>query len=258
MIALVNGEIRTDILQKEWKCQGAIYEVLRVAQGKPLFLKEHLLRMQKTLPTLNAELVTEWVLKLIKIVDPAINQNIFLSYKPQTSELAEFFVESVYPPKQWYTEGIDSNILKITRSDPTKKVYDTVYKEFVANHLLKTGVFETLIADENTLMEGSRSNVFFIKQDVLITPPVGEVLPGITRDKVLEIAKELKIEIQERRILIEEISQFQGAFITGTSIDLLPIRKIDANMYSTGSLPAYQSLNLQYQEAKKNDAAQYK
>lgn len=253
MEGILNGKLVFDLNPDTWKGMGMVYEVLRVTEGRPLFLDEHLERMARVAHGLDVQEASMGVYALIQRAPHCISKNIFLSFAPDTKELAVFFIDSFYPPDSWYAEGIDVNILEIRRQDPTKKIYDAEYKAAVNRHLQETGVFETLISDSGLIKEGSRSNVFFVGEEGLITPPVLDVLPGITRMKVMEAAAEAGIPLTQRPVSLEEVSGFQGAFLTGTSIDLLPIRKIGEKELATLSLPLYRQLLERYRTMKEED-----
>jgi len=76
--------------------------------------------------------------------------------------------------------------------------------------------------------EGSGENVFIVHHDKLITPPLSNsVLPGITRDSVLQIARDLNIPIVEQAIPREMLYICDEAFFTGTAAEVTPIRSVD-------------------------------
>src|SRR5699024_2549703 len=87
--------------------------------------------------------------------------------------------------------------------------------------------------EEGYITEGSRSNVFFIKDDALITPPSKKVLLGVTRGYVFRICNNLSIDVIEEAVQDYDIEKMQGAFITGTTVDILPIASIDDTQLMT-------------------------
>lgn len=78
----------------------------------------------------------------------------------------------------------------------------------------------------NYITEGSRSNVFFVKDEIFYTAPESKVLVGITRQKVIECLRQLNFELVEKAVSAAEISQFDAAFLTGTSPKVLPVSLI--------------------------------
>lgn len=82
--------------------------------------------------------------------------------------------------------------------------------------------------DRGMVSEGSGENIFLVNNGKLITPPLGaSILPGITRDSVLQIARELGIEIVEAQIQRAALYLADEVFFTGTAAEITPIRSID-------------------------------
>ena len=253
MKSIINGVLKDNEKIDEWKKKGNIYEVLRVIDGSPLFLKEHLERIKKSTEKVDTHILNIEIYKLINEVDKRINKNIFISFDPINGDRAIFFITGFYPPSDWYDTGIKINTLNIKRKNPNLKVYDIDYKKTIEDYLAKTGVFETLITDDGMINEGSRSNVFFIKGNKILTPSVEAVLPGITREKVFQAAMENNIEIVETQIFIEDLASFDGAFITGTSIDILPVNRIDEIELQTTDSNCFIKLLKAFKKLKEED-----
>ncbi|MDD4437503.1 MAG: aminotransferase class IV, partial [Tissierellia bacterium] len=90
-----------------------------------------------------------------------------------------------------------------------------------------------LINHDNTVSEGSKSNIFFVKGNKLITSPDSSVLLGVTRNKVISVCEENSIKVEKRIIGQDEIESFDGVFLTGTSNDVLPIKTIDQIVFNS-------------------------
>ncbi|HEX6292554.1 MAG TPA: branched-chain amino acid transaminase [Herpetosiphonaceae bacterium] len=91
------------------------------------------------------------------------------------------------------------------------------------------GYVEGIALDSNgTLSEGSAENLFLIRNGMLFTPPLtASLLPGITRDTVITIARELGYEVREQAILREALYVADELFFTGTAAEVSPIRSVD-------------------------------
>lgn len=257
MIGLINNRLSVDINIEEWKRSGMAYEVIRVVDSKPLFLREHLLRLKKSIGDADLVKLKAAIDTLIKERDEIISQNIFLGYNLETGDNMVCFNKSFYPPVDWYDEGIAIGLLDIKRENPNFKIYNDKYKVLVKSYLEENDFFETLICSEGYITEGSRSNVFFIKSNKIITPPLKKVLPGITREKVFLVADDLGYEIEEKNIEIESLDSFDGVFITGTSIDLLPVKEVADKGFNTCSNKIYEDLSRDYRLMKKRDLDEY-
>ncbi|WP_148716433.1 branched-chain amino acid transaminase [Chitinolyticbacter meiyuanensis] len=98
------------------------------------------------------------------------------------------------------------------------------------------GYDEALVLDtEGYASEGAGENLFVVKKGVLYTPDVASCLDGITRNTVLQLAKEEGIEIVEKRITRDEIYTADEAFFTGTAAEVTPIRELDNRAIGKGS-----------------------
>ena len=101
---------------------------------------------------------------------------------------------------------------------------------------LDSGCDEALLLDnEGYVAEGSGENVFLIKEGVLHTPELTSCLAGITRSTVFTLAKELGLQILERRITRDEVYIADEAFFTGTAAEVLPIQSLDGRTIGGGS-----------------------
>jgi branched-chain amino acid aminotransferase len=90
------------------------------------------------------------------------------------------------------------------------------------------GYHEALLTDINGFIaEGPGANFFYEKAGKLFTPPLGNILSGITRSTVFEIAKELDIEVEERLFKPEEIYSADAAFFCGTAAEVIGIGKFN-------------------------------
>lgn len=96
---------------------------------------------------------------------------------------------------------------------------------------LDSGFEEAIILDdEGFVSEGPGENIFIVKNNTLYTPPISSgILPGITRDSVIQIAQDLKIKFKEKNISTNELKKSDEAFFTGTACEIVPIRQIGKN-----------------------------
>lgn len=109
------------------------------------------------------------------------------------------------------------------------------------------GFDEGLMMDMNGFVaEGPGANFFFEKDGVLHTPPLGNILPGITRHTVLEICHQLDIPVKERYFRPEELFEADSAFFCGTAAEITPIESIEGQAFTK---PWKKSLGVIVQEA---------
>ncbi len=93
------------------------------------------------------------------------------------------------------------------------------------------GLDESLLLNERGLItEGSISNVFFVAHSGLVTPPVESgILPGITREVVMELADALGINVTEGEVRLEDLGQFDEAFLTNSVMEIMPLVEVRDN-----------------------------
>ena len=101
----------------------------------------------------------------------------------------------------------------------------------------RAGVDEAILARDGIALEGARSNLFVVLDGTIRTHPASnQILPGISRELVLELARELGYEIQERPTPLERFAQASEVFLTGSSTELRPIVRIDGTPVGPGTV----------------------
>ena len=211
-----------------------IYEVVRVMEGVPLFLEDHLVRFFHSawLCHLEIPMDKETIVRLLREltrVNGVTEGNIRFSWswRPAGKFLAGF-IPHHYPGEEEYRLGVFCGLLDAERHDPNAKVVQAGLREAADRMIRELGVYEVLLVNRNgKITEGSRSNLFFVKEGILLTAPSDEVLPGITRQKVLELINREGLRLETRSLALEELPHAEAAFLTGTSPKLLPIRGVN-------------------------------
>ncbi len=240
--------IKTSEFDEEIPEDQSIYEVLRVIDGIPLFLTEHLNRLYVSLKIL--KLKDSYDLSSLKNLEGSIrrlilknslkncNLKIIVTHfnGKRSLNCYGFFIPSSYPPKDYYETGVDTILYHGTRDNPNAKVYQAELREAVAKKLVEKEAYEALLVNESgEISEGSRSNVFFLKNGVVYTPPAKQVLLGITREKILQLMEEHSIPFEVATIYEKDLQGMAGAFMTGTSPKVLPLRRIEHYAYDSAS-----------------------
>lgn len=104
-----------------------------------------------------------------------------------------------------------------------------------SQEVARDGYDEALMLDtEGYVSEASSANFFMVRDGVLITPPADNCLEGITRDSVIKLARDANYEVLERRITRDEAYIADEAFLSGTAVEITPIREIDNRSIGTG------------------------
>ena len=110
---------------------------------------------------------------------------------------------------------------------------------------------EALMLDyEGNVAEGAAENFFMVKDGKLITPSLGTILPGITRDSVMAIAKDSSIKVEEKKFRLDEAKKADEVFLTGTAAEITPVSQIDNTIISGGKIgPITAKLQNLFQDA---------
>jgi branched-chain amino acid aminotransferase len=220
-----------------------LYEVFRVIHGVPLFFGDHLQRLEHNTLVWNnkKELVPsdllQMVRKLIEVNELEHgNMKIVIHQKADVicKDLFLIYVTGhLYPTPVQYEQGVDVLLLQRTRSNPNLKIMDVQLRQYANEIKHEQDVWETLLVDpQGFITEGSRSNVFMIKDDKLFTPPLEDVLPGVTRKHVIDICMQHGIAFSERKISVNDLGNIDAVFLSGTSIKVLPVRSIENKQYN--------------------------
>lgn len=219
-----------------------IYEVIRVIDGAALFMEDHIKRMRSSaeILKLNIQKTDEQIKDVIyKLIDAnkTYNMNIkLLCYDLNRTEQSflAYFIKSSYPDKELYEKGIHTILINSERKNPNAKILNTDFKQRVNDELKRQDAYEALLVNEQgNITEGSRSNMFFVKGDIAYTAPAGEVLLGITRNEIMKVCKQQGISVVERDIRTDELEEYDGVFMTGTSVNVLPITTIGNIKYNS-------------------------
>ena len=218
-----------------------IYEVVRVMERVPLFLEDHLKRFYHSAWLLHLEIplkpeqIRQMLRKLIE-VNGADKGNIRFSwaFRP-AGKFQACFIPHHYPGMKEYLHGVDCGVLHAERSDPNAKVVQVEVRAAADRMIRELGLYEILLVNrDGCITEGSRSNLFFIREGVFYTSPDEEVLPGITRQKAMELIREWGWKLVTRSVVISDLENMEAAFLTGTSPKVLPIRRVDDLIFPIG------------------------
>jgi branched-chain amino acid aminotransferase len=138
--------------------------------------------------------------------------------------------------------GIRAKVSSFTRHHPnvtmTKAKTTGAYVNSIMakREVTRLGYDEAIMLDTaGFVSEASGENLFLVRHGVLKTPPLGSVLEGITRDAVIQIARDKGITVLEQPITRDELYAADEAFLTGTAAEVTPIREVDDRKIGSGS-----------------------
>ena len=206
---------------------------LRVINGKPIFLENHLKRMKNSFELINEEFTLSYEEISMKINDLIKTENksegnIKITYGVNEKILRIFFIEHSYPSYEMYENGVKTILYFGERENPNAKIVNENFREKVNSEIKDKNAYEAILVDKNGyITEGSKSNIFMVKDNELLTSPIKAVLPGVTRGEIIKIAEKLGIKIKEVEYKYSDIDKLDGMFISGTSPKILPIKEVN-------------------------------
>lgn len=218
----------------------SIYEVVRLRKGIPLFWENHAQRLENTARLAGEPGIVHPDALLLQIKELSrreqiLNGNVKIVYRVSDKPVMQllYFIEVVYPSEEMYRNGVPAILYRADRKNPRAKIIQHALRTAVYKRLLQTGRYEALLVNkEHCVTEGSRSNVFFIEGDRLVTAGGTYVLEGITRNIVLELCKEIAIQVTFCCYPIDRISRADGIFLTGTTPGVLPVASVGEQSFN--------------------------
>ena len=151
-----------------------------------------------------------------------------------------------YPSAEQYEKGVRTGLFKGERKNPNIKMMDRELRDATDKAIKSGGLYEVFLVNRDGIItEGSRSNVFFIKNGEIYTSPTDTVLPGVTRTVIIRILEDAGIPLHYRAIKQDELNSFDAAFISGTSPKVLPVAAIGDTAYDVDD-PVLRSVMARY------------
>ncbi|MFH1075717.1 MAG: aminotransferase class IV [Pseudomonadota bacterium] len=231
-----------------------LFETFKVYPGRKIyFVKEHLDRMSSGCcffdipfsPALARDAISSALKNISEGVYGRLRLNL-MTYGEDTIEKTDYLVS--------YEETLDSSIqeqgimfdlapFRRFSGSPLVRFKTSSYLENITSlkWARRRNFFDSVFVNEkNEITEGSITNLFFVKDNIVTTPLLATgLLPGITRSKVIEICHANGILLKETRILVDELDGFENAFATNSIIEILPIKSIGNVQYTTSSITSF-------------------
>lgn len=228
-----------------------VFDFLRTYHHKPFKLKEHLARLAHsaklvglTLPMpisriedlvweglqKNKETYQDFNIRLV--ITGGLSQD---SVTPGRSTFIIIFTPAVEYPTNFYEKGVKVTTFETMRQLTAAKSTNYLMGVIALQEARQVGGVEAIFTSGGQVYEGTTSNIFFGKGNLLITPNF-DILPGITRNVVLELARKAGIAVEERPVPVAELPSCDEAFITASNKEVMPVVQIDDLKVGDGSV----------------------
>lgn len=249
----INGDLvpyqfaRIHVLTHSLHYSGSVFEGERAYNGKVFKLKEHTERLIKSAEALGLKVpysvdeimkAHELVIKQNNIKDAYIRPLIWCgdeSLNITNSDLStNLLIAGIPSMPRAFEKGINLHISRWRKampdSTPLQSKSSAQYNMAITSkkEAKALGYDDALLLDyEGYIAECTTTNIFFVKDQTLYTPIADRFLNGITRQTIIEIAKDFGLEVKEERLKLEQVESFTGCFVTGTAIEVQNINSID-------------------------------
>jgi D-alanine transaminase len=267
-------EAKIPVLDRGFIFGDGVYEVIPVYSRQAFRLNEHLKRLQHSLDGIrlaNPHSVDEWADILNRVIakNEGEDQYLYLHITRGVAKRDHAFPNPPVEPTVFVMSNplptppahlLASGISAVTAEDNRWLRCDIKAISLLPNVLLRqmaidAGCAETLLIRDNAfLTEGAASNIFVVKQGVLLAPPKDHLmLPGITYDVMLEIARAHDIPFEVRRISVAEVFDADELLLTSSTREVLAITHLDGKPVGTANPgPMFQRMHALYQQFKHN------
>ena len=267
------AEAKVPVMDRGFLFGDGVYEVIPVYSRRPFRLVEHLRRLDRSLAGIrlaNPHSPTEWTDLIGKIVESGTSddQQVYLQItRGSDSKRNHAFPKVIVPTVFVMTEALltppadqsDLGISAISSADNRWHRCDLKTTSLLANCLLRqlaveAGCAETLLFRDGFLTEGSASNIFVVKDKLLLAPPKNHLmLPGVTYDVILELAAAHGLQYQVRDILEEEVRRADELWMSSSTKEVLPIVSLDGRPVGNGKPgPLFADMYGWYQQFKRS------
>ena len=246
-----------------------IYEVIPSYSGKLFHFQEHMERLENSLSSIrlaNPHDRAQWLEILTPLLDTNLDQSIYLQItRGVGSKRDHAFPENVTPTVFAMCSNIvpfanlDSGVKAISVDDSRWELCNVKATTLLANILLRQqavekGCAEAILVKDGYVTEGAASNIFAVIDGILITPPQGrEILPGITRNVILELAEKNNIPYSEDIISLDALKTASEIWLTSSTREIVPVVQLDNETIANGKPgPIWQTMNQLFQAYKQS------
>ncbi len=258
----LNGEIREDgfisVFDHGFLFGDSIYEVITTCKGKTCFADLHLKRLRQSAEGIFLSIPhdDEWYFREIdRTVQAAGNKESYIrvvvtrgtgeiDIDPSscgTPNVIIYVTEAKEYPQEFYNNGINIALVSVKRNprealNPGIKTGNYLNNVLAKMEATKLGAKDALMLNPfGVLTECTTSNFFFVREGRIMTPSLESgILAGITRDLVIQQARENGLLVEEGQWPAEELEKADEMFLTGTLKKLMPVTQLDGRLIGNG------------------------
>jgi branched-chain amino acid aminotransferase len=267
------SEARISVFDRGFLYGDGIFETMRAYSGNIFRLDQHIRRLKQSAELIGLTVglepekisgICHQLLKKNDLADAILRISVTrgpsaggIGIRGTSRPSIIAFVRPPMPlPAGAYNDGVSARIVSIRRS--SSLAIDTRIKSMNYLNLIlaraeaeEAGAYEAILLNHaGYIAETSTANIFFATAGEVFTPGLDcDILAGITREAVIELASGMNIPLREKRIEPSEIVDFEECFLTNSGVEILPVTRIDDNEVGNGNPGLiYNRLRQAYQE----------
>jgi len=263
------ADAKVSVMDRGFLFGDGIYEVIPSYSGSLFHFQDHMERLENSLSSIrlaNPHDRAQWLEILTPLLDTGLDQYIYLQItRGIDSKRDHTFPENVTPTVFAMCSNIvplanlDSGVKAISVDDSRWELCNVKATTLLANILLRQqavekGCAEAILVKDGYVTEGAASNIFAVIDGILITPPQGsEILPGITRNVILEIARENNIPYSEDIVSLDALKTASEIWLTSSTREIVPVVQLDNETIANGKPgPIWRIMNQLFQAYKQS------
>jgi D-alanine transaminase len=268
------SEARISVMDRGFLFGDGIYEIIGVYNGRLFRSEQHLERLQRSLMAIKIEHQFR-IEEYEQIIQELLEQNnittenkyiyIQVTRGISTTRSHNFPKPSVKPSIFMMLDDLvrpsfaqlQKGFKAITREDSRWKdcfikTISLLPNVLLSEEAIENDATETILIHNGYAIEGSNSNLFNVKNGVIITPPKSEhMLGGITRELIIELAQQNNLPIKENNITLNDLYSSDEIWVTSASRDIMPIVNLDDQIIANGQVgPMWQQMQTIFQGYK--------
>ncbi|MDD5320915.1 MAG: D-amino acid aminotransferase [Methylococcales bacterium] len=262
-------EAKISVLDRGFLFGDGVYEVIPSYSGHLFHFQEHLERLKNSLEAIrlpNPHTREQWLKILTPLLDANLDQYIYLQITRGVAEKRDHAFPDNTPATVFAMcsnivpiAGFNTGVKAVSMDDSRWKLCNVKAITLLGNILHRQGAIdqgctEALLVKDGYVTEGAASNVFAVIDGVLYTPPKGnDILPGITRDVILDIAHKNNIPCREDKISFAALQTASEIWITSSTREIIPVVELDSKLVADGKPgPVWQTMNQLFQAYKQS------
>lgn len=263
------SEAKVSVLDRGFLFGDGVYEVIPAYAGRLFRLEDHIVRLNNSLAGIRLPLpysVADWQAIFQPMLDSSKDQYIYLQVtRGYAAKRDHGFPEQIVPTVFAMCSEIKpfagrvNGIKAVTLDDTRWQMCNIKAITLLANILLRQEALdqdcaEALLVKDGYVTEGAASNLFAVIDGVLVTPAKNhEILPGITRDVILELAAANNVAYREDLITLEQLKAASEVWVTSSTREIVPVIELDGVAVGEGKLgPVWHTVDNLLQTYKKS------